>query len=111
MRKCKVYVHGIEAGILTETDNPREYIFKYTKEYLEKEVAPVSLTMPLRDEEYRSTILFPYFFNLLSEGENRAIQSSLHHLDKNDDFGILLATAQYDTPGAVTVKLIKNQTE
>ncbi|MBD5209970.1 MAG: phosphatidylinositol kinase [Bacteroidales bacterium] len=104
MRKCKVYVNGIEAGILTENDNPREYIFKYDKDYLDKKLPAISLSMPLREEEYRSKILFPYFFNLLSEGENRAMQSSLLHIDKDDDFGILLATAQYDTIGAVTVK-------
>ncbi len=28
MRKCKVFVNGIEAGVLAENDNPREYIFK-----------------------------------------------------------------------------------
>lgn len=106
MRKCNVYVNGIEAGILTENENPREYIFRYRKDYLESNLPAISLSMPLRNEEYRSRILFPYFFNLLSEGENRAIQSSLHHIDEEDDFGILLATARYDTVGAVTVKPI-----
>lgn len=103
MRRCKVYVNDIEAGILAENDSPQEYIFRYHKDYLESKLPAVSLSMPLRENEYRSSVLFPYFFNLLSEGENRAIQSSLHHIDKNDDFGILLATAQYDTVGAVTV--------
>lgn len=103
MRKCSVCINGIEAGILTENDSPREYIFKYHKGYLENNLAPVSLSMPLQEKEYRSPVLFPYFFNLLSEGENRAIQSSLHHIDKDDDFGILLATAQHDTVGVVTV--------
>lgn len=108
MRKCIVYVNGIAAGILAENDNPREYIFKYDKIYLENNLPAVCLSMPLREEEYRSPILFPYFFNLLSEGENRAIQCSLYHIDKNDDFGILSATAQYDTVGAVTVKPIND---
>lgn len=103
MRKGKVYINGIEAGILTENDSTREYIFKYHKDYLDCGLPAVSLSMPLQETEYRSPVLFPYFFNLLSEGENRIIQSSLHHIDKNDDFGILLATAQYDTVGAVTV--------
>lgn len=106
MRKCKIYVNGIESGILTETDNPREYIFKYHKDYIDKKLPAASLTLPLRENEYRSNVLFPYFFNLLSEGENRIMQSTLHHIDKNDDFGILLATAQHDTIGAVTVKPI-----
>lgn len=107
MRKCKVYVNGIEAGILTEMDNPRKYVFKYGRDYIEKNLPPVCLAMPLTAEEYSSEVLFPYFFNLLSEGENRAIQSSFHHIDKEDDFGILLATGQYDTVGAVTVRPIK----
>lgn len=106
MRKCKVLVNGIEAGILTEKDSPREYIFKYYKEYLDRNLPSVSLTMPLREDEYRSAVLFPYFFNLLSESENRAIQSSLHHIDKDDDFGILLATARHDTVGTVTIEPI-----
>lgn len=44
---------------------------------------------------------------MLSEGENRTLQSSLLHIDRNDDFGILLATGQYDTVGNVTVKPIE----
>ena len=35
---------------------------------------------------------------------NRQVQSMLLHIDENDDFGIMLATAQHDTIGAVTVK-------
>lgn len=108
MRKCGVYVNGIEAGILVETDTPREYTFKYGKDYLDKRLPAVCLAMPLREEEYRSRVLFPFFFNLLSEGENRSTQSSLHHIDQDDDFGILLATAQYDTVGSVTVKPIND---
>lgn len=106
MRSCKVYVHGIEAGELRELDNPREYRFRYNAGYVKSDLPPVSLLMPVREAEYSSPVLFPYFFNLLSEGDNRAAQSSYHHIDRDDDFGILLATAQFDTPGAVTVKPI-----
>ena len=38
---------------------------------------------------------------------NRQMQSQLLRIDPDDDFGILLATAQYDTIGAVTVKPIE----
>ena len=44
---------------------------------------------------------------MLSEGENRKLQSQLLHIDADDDFSILLATAQYDTIGAVTIKPIE----
>ena len=106
MRRCEVYLHGIRAGMLTEEDNG-EYTFTYDSSYLEKEDYPsVSLTLPLREEPYRSTVLFPFFFNMLSEGENRKLQpqTQLLHIDAEDDFGILLATARYDTIGAVTIK-------
>lgn len=106
MRKCIVLVNGINAGSLVETDNPREYIFQYLDTYIDRSLPPISLSMPLRKEAYRSRFLFPYFSNLLSEGENRELQASLHHLDYEDDFGILLTTAQFDTVGAVTVKPI-----
>lgn len=100
MRECKVYVHDAEAGLLQETDD-REYVFTYHDEY---QGDPVCLAMPVRQKVYRSDHLFPYFFNMLSEGANRQVQSTLLHIDEKDDFGIMLATAQYDTIGAVTVK-------
>jgi len=87
----------------------REYIFTYDKSYLlGRENPPISLTLPLREEPYYSPYLFPFFFNMLSEGENRQLQSQLLHIDADDDFGILLATAQYDTIGAVTVKPLES---
>jgi len=103
MRQCKVYVHDIEAGVLKETDD-RQYIFTYNNNYAG---SPVCIAMPVRSEPYSSEHLFPYFFNMLSEGENRKTQSMLLHIDANDDFGILMATAQDDTIGAVTVKPIE----
>lgn len=106
MRRCKVYVHNIKAGILTEA--PDGYVFEYDADYLQNNGnPPVCLAMPLRNEPYRSPHLFPFFFNMLSEGENRQMQSQLLRIDPDDDFGILLATAQYDTIGAVTVKPIE----
>ena len=103
MRQCKVLVNDHEAGVLQETDD-RQYRFTYQEDY---HGAPVCLAMPVRAETYHSDYLFPYFFNMLSEGANRQIQSTLLHIDENDDFGILLATAQNDTIGAVTVKPIE----
>lgn len=103
MRQCKVYVHDVEAGVLQESDD-RQYIFTYNNQYVG---APVCIAMPVRKEPYHSAHLFPYFFNMLSEGANRQTQSMLLHIDENDDFGILLATAQEDTIGAVTIKPIE----
>lgn len=106
MRQCEVYLHGIKAGVLTESDS-REFVFTYDKAYLLNEKSePVSLTLPLRAEAYRSPYLFPAFSNMLSEGENRQVQSQLFRIDAEDDFGILLAACQFDTIGAITIKPI-----
>ncbi len=102
MRQGKVYVNGTESGILQEDDSGR-FTFYYNDDYRGR---PVCLTMPVRDEVYKSDYLFPFFFNMLSEGANRKMQSQLLHIDEYDDFGILLATAQTDTIGAVTIKPI-----
>ena len=104
MRQCEVFVHDRKAGVLTENAR-NSYEFDYDKEYLKsKDAVPVRLTLPLSDKPYHSEVLFPFFFNMLSEGDNRKLQSRMLHIDEDDDFGILLATAQYDTIGAVTVK-------
>lgn len=104
MRKAEVYSNGELAGVLTE-EAPGRYIFRYNEGYFADPGKPaVSLTLPKKQLEYQSTFLFPCFFNLLSEGVNRALQSRLWHIDEEDHFGLLLATAGYDTIGAVTVK-------
>ena len=108
MRACEVFVHGIKAGILTEIDS-QNYEFVYDKEYLQSEnPQAVSLTLPLREKPFSSDYLFPAFSNMLSEGENRKIQSRLHQIDSSDDFGILLKTCEFDTIGAVTFKMLIN---
>lgn len=107
MRQCEVFVKGIYAGILKETDS-HVYIFEYDQRYLHDDsLPPVSLTLPKRAEPYCSEYLFPFFFSLLSEGENRRFQSQLLHIDEDDDFGFLLETAQSDAIGSVTVKPIR----
>lgn len=102
-------MHGVMAGILTEVDS-NNYSFEYDKSYLERTNAPsVCISMPKSRQRYESKYLFPFFANLLSEGENRDYQERLHRLNKKDDFGLLLRTAGYDTIGCVTVKPLVEQ--
>jgi HipA-like protein len=104
MRKAAVYLRGEYTGELTEISR-NEYIFKYDNDYFENVNKPaISLTLPKSQKEFRSAYLFPFFFNMLSEGNNRIVQSRMLGIDENDHFGILLATAQHDVAGAVTVK-------
>ena len=103
MRQGIVKVNGMRAGLLQE--DAGYYRFIYDEDYLDRrDSRPVSMTLPLRKEPYTSTQLFPFFYSLLSEGHNRAAQCTLLHLDKDDDFGLLLETAAYDTIGYVTVE-------
>ena len=104
MRRAEVYRNGVLAGILTETDSLR-YEFQYDSGYFQDQSKPgISLTLPKRQQVYTSEHLFPFFFNMLSEGTNRAVQSRQLKVDEKDYFGLLLATAQYDTVGAITLK-------
>lgn len=105
MRKAIVYKYDIPAGVLTEEDDC--YTFKYEDSYLsDSSNSSVSLTLPKSQKEYKSKFLFPAFSNLLSEGVNRKLQCRILKIDENDSFGLLLATANFDTTGALTVKSV-----
>ena len=107
MRAVKVYRNEIFAGILTE-ESRNNYIFRYDDVYFQDAIAPpISLTLPKTQQEYSSEYLFPFFFNMLSEGYNRKLQSTQLRIDEEDHFGFLMATALVDTIGAVTVKPIE----
>ena len=106
-RAAKIYRNAILAGILTEDDN-RRYRFEYNSAYFLNDKFPsVSLTMPKTKREYESDYLFPFFFNMLAEGENRKVQSRQLQISKNDHFGLLLATSSKDSIGAIRVEEIK----
>ncbi len=109
MRQLEVYNNAKRAGILTEHDKD-DYSFVYDDDYLiANDFTAISLTLPKSQKEYRSKILFAFFFNMLSEGVNRKLQSRLLKIDKNDSFGMLEATAQKDTIGSISVKPIINE--
>ena len=106
MKKAKVYSNKVLAGYLTESDL-RSYIFEYDAEYLaDPKSSAISLTLPKRKEPYFCDVLFPFFFNMLSEGDNKAIQCRLLKIDEEDYFELLLKTAHTDTIGAITVKSV-----
>lgn len=106
MRKAAVYRNGILSGHLIEDDN-RNYLFRYDDSYYHADYPAISLTLKKNQQEYSSQYLFPFFYNMLSEGVNRQLQCRHLKLDENDDFGLLLATAEFDTIGAVSIKKIE----
>lgn len=108
MRKAIVYVNGEPAGTLTEHDR-ESYTFTYHDAwYADPDRPAISMTLPKSRQEHKSSILFPFFFNMLSEGVNRQLQSRTLQIDEKDHFGLLLAVAQDDTIGSVTVKPVES---
>lgn len=104
MRAAEVLINGMLAGIITETDDGK-YLFQYDDAYLlNSKNRAISLSFPKRKETFVADELFPFFFNMLSEGANKALQCMTLKIDENDAFGLLLATAGNDTIGAITVK-------
>ena len=106
-RKAEVYVNKTVAGIL-EKVSPELFVFRYEESYYNNPKFPaISLTMPKTQREYQSKYLFPFFYGLLSEGDNKELQCRLLRIDPNDHYSHLLATAHTDTIGAVTVREVK----
>ncbi|KPP98439.1 MAG: serine/threonine-protein kinase HipA [Bacteroidetes bacterium HLUCCA01] len=104
MRAMEIYYKGMLAGTLKEIHRT-QYVFRYDDIYFNDSNKPaISLTLPKNQQEYSSPYLFPVFFNMLSEGVNRTLQCTHLRIDEDDHFGLLAATAQYDTIGALTVK-------
>lgn len=102
--KGLVYNNGLLAGSI-EKDENGYYLFQYDDGYFaDKQHAPVSLTLPKTQKEYRSETMFAFFYGLLSEGINKDIQCRLYKIDENDDFTRLLLTTRHDTIGSITVK-------
>ncbi|MEM8524158.1 MAG: HipA N-terminal domain-containing protein [Bacteroidota bacterium] len=107
MRKAAVYRNKILVGYLTE-DDEGNYLFEYAEDYRKDNTqSPVSLTLPKTRSVHQSNHLFPFFYNMLSEGVNRELQIRQLQLGENDHFGLLLATAQQDTIGAVTIEKVE----
>lgn len=101
MRSAQVLWNGQLAGVLKEVA-VSNYEFEYEDSWLADSKKPaISLTFPKSQKTYHANHLFPFFFNMLSEGANRKLQCRLLKIDERDHFGLLLATSSSDNIGAV----------
>lgn len=101
LRRANIYVKNILAGELKEVSEG--YVFKYNETYLNsKHPFFVSLTFPLRKEEFFSTTLFSFFDGLIPEGWLLNKISNNWKIPLNDRFGLLLVSCK-DTIGDVSV--------
>ena len=103
----KVFYQNIFAGIIRENENGIS--FTYDKEYLlNKEPKPVSLTLPLREKEYTSKNMIPFFDGLIPEGWLLDIAQTNWKINPRDRMELLLTFCK-DTIGAVSVEKIINE--
>ena len=100
MRKAKVFVKGIEAGILIEFVQGKEFVFEYFDDYAGPEV---SRTMPTKEKVYKFDRFPPFFDGLLPEGIQLEGLLKIRKIDKYDYFSQLIAVGE-DMVGVVTVK-------
>lgn len=106
MRKAIVLYKGEEAGILCQ-HNDGSFSFRYHDHWMaDSSKKEISLTMAKNKQEYRSMYLFPFFYNMLPEGNNKKYICESERIDKTDDFTLLTTVAVNDSIGAVTVKPI-----
>ena len=105
MRRAEVHCRGVLAGFLSKDE--AGYRFRYAAGYLADARQPaISLTLPKREAEYESPVLFPFFFGLLAEGSDKALQCRVLRIDERDHFMRLLRTCGTETIGGVTVREI-----
>ncbi|MBC7867447.1 MAG: HipA N-terminal domain-containing protein [Gloeobacteraceae cyanobacterium ES-bin-316] len=106
MRQGVVYYNDVVAGIISEMENGR-YEFGYDDYYFSNSNLPaISVTLTKSKQQHYSKSLFPFFFNMLSEGANRKTQCRILKIDEEDDFGLLLKTGATETIGAITIEEI-----
>lgn len=101
MRKAKVLYQNEWAGILTEDEEG--YHFQYQEGYCAMGKEPVSLTLPLKEEPYHSSVLFPFFDGLIPEGWILDIVEKNWKINEKDRMGILLVACR-DCIGAVSIE-------
>ncbi len=99
MRKARIYVNKIAAGILEELAE-KKYRFIYENDY---QGAPVSLTMPIKKQIYDFNRFPPFFEGLLPEGVMLEALLRTYKLDSHDYFGQLMQVGK-DVVGAVTIE-------
>lgn len=102
MKQARIFMKDNFAGTLTEDENG--YTFVYDPSYLANEFAEaISLTLPLGDIPYVSTMLHPFFDGLIPEGWLLDIAEKNWKISGRDRMSLLLACCK-DCIGAVSVQ-------
>jgi serine/threonine-protein kinase HipA len=100
-----VYYNDDRVGIIEQTDEG--YRFQYNTDYsMDPTAFPVSQTLPVRPEEYRSPTLFSFFDGLIPEGWLLDVATETWKISASDRMTLLLTVCR-DCVGAV--KVIKEE--
>jgi serine/threonine-protein kinase HipA len=102
MRKAKIFLHGVEAGILIEIIINSTYRFEYLPEYTG---TPVSIVMPIEKNVFEFNGFPPFLDGLLPEGFQLEGLIQFKEVEKNDLFKQLMCVGS-ELVGAITVKEI-----
>lgn len=105
-RQAFVYYRDRLAGRVEELDSG-SYRFTYDQNYITDDGEQISLTLPLQEQPFESSELFPFFVGLVPEGWYLNIVSRMLKVDKSDTFGLLLRTCG-DCIGAVSVREVSD---
>jgi serine/threonine-protein kinase HipA len=106
-RSGRVLLRDREAGVVWQDEDG--YGFEYTADYLKSKGAiPVSLTLPLRKEPYKSDTMIPFFDGLIPEGWLLDITVKNWKANPNDRMGLLLFACK-DCIGAVSIEPIETK--
>jgi serine/threonine-protein kinase HipA len=100
MRKARILVNGIPAGVLLEVRRGKQYTFTYDPGY---RGGAVSLTMPVETGQFGYDEFPPFFEGVLPEGSHLDALLRQAKIDRDDLFGQLLAVGK-DLVGDVTAE-------
>jgi serine/threonine-protein kinase HipA len=88
MSSLDVYLHDSRAGTLERLEGAR-LRFTYDAEWLAGATAPISLSLPLREEPYLDAECRPFFTGLLPEGEFLRSIARTFHISADNPFTVL----------------------
>lgn len=100
IRAALVRVDGKKAAVMSEDRDYGTYRIKYLSDYTGK---PISLALPIREEDYEFDSFPPFFDGVLPEGYQLDALLRRTKLDRADFFGQLLEIGA-DLVGNVTVE-------
>jgi serine/threonine-protein kinase HipA len=103
MNKLNIYVDRILAGVLVQVSD-QEYSFEYEPNY---KLAPISLTIPVRESIYNFDQFPSALEGLLPEGIMLDLLLKKFKIDRSDLFS-QLALVGSDLVGNLTVEKVSN---